>query len=643
MRTVGMIGVKEMAKLTPVVIDFETYWSVTHSLTKMNPIAYVMHPDTEIISCAAKVGDEATCVTFGEDKIRKQIENFDWSDKIVIGHNMSGFDAMILAWRFGVRPKMWGCTLAMARPHHALTTGLSLAKLVEHYSLGVKDQSALMQTKGRHLCEFTPQEIASMGTYNKADVEQCAALFNILLTKTPKWEMKLIDMTVRMLVEPKFDIDAFLLASTLEEERKRKQLMLVDMANMLGIYETGMTDEEAADAVATTLGSAPKFSQLLRTLHVEVPMKPSPTNPDKQVPALAKTDEAFLALKEHDDPIVAAAAHARLGVKSTLLESRIESFLEVSNCMKRKMPIALNYYAAHTGRWGGALGLNQQNLPRVSGKPTDALRNCLRAPKGYKVVVSDLSGIELRVNHFLWQVESSMSLFKADPEKADLYKAFAGMLYGVPVGEVNKAQRQIGKIAHLGLGFGAGAKTFVSVAKTMGGVDLTEQEAANVVAQWRSAYPEIVAGWKRCHQALSAIDEGAAMVIDPWGLCETYDAGIKTPRGAIRYPELAREEKEWKYGSGRNRTRIYAGRVDENLVQHIARCILAEQALEIQKQTGHAPVLTVHDELVYIVPEDEAEAHLRTVYSVMRAAPAWWPELVLWAEGDIADSYGAAK
>jgi len=116
--------------------------------------------------------------------------------------------------------------------------------------------------------------------------------------------------------------------------------------------------------------------------------------------------------------------------------------------------------------------------------------------------VADLSGIELRVNHFLWKVESSMSLFKADPEKADLYKDFASKLYEKPVGEVTKEERQVGKVAHLGLGFGAGAKTFQNVAKLMGGVDLSEEESQNVVDKWRNTYDDIKQGWRTCHDML---------------------------------------------------------------------------------------------------------------------------------------------
>ena len=85
-------------------VDLETYWSVTHSLSKMSPIAYCMHPDTEIISCAFKFDDGETEVIFGEANVIAYAKNVDWSQYWVVGHNLSGFDAMILSWRMGIKP-----------------------------------------------------------------------------------------------------------------------------------------------------------------------------------------------------------------------------------------------------------------------------------------------------------------------------------------------------------------------------------------------------------------------------------------------------------------------------------------------------------------------------------------------------------
>ena len=71
--------------------------------------------------------------------------------------------------------------------------------------------------------------------------------------------------------------------------------------------------------------------------------------------------------------------------------------------------------------------------------------------------------------------------------------------------------------------------------------------------------------------------------------------------------------------------------------------MIADSALEFKKRTGLLPKLMVHDELVYVVPEREAEPMLAELQSIMRTPPTWWPELVTWSEGDIADTYGDAK
>lgn len=925
--------------------DFETYWSTNHSLTKMAPIYYVMHPDTEVVSLALRFDEKGkkgvTKCVFGEYHIRNTLSKIDWSDTMLIGHNMSGFDSMLLAWRFGVKPKMWGCTLAMARPFFQVTVGGSLKKVAAALGAGEKGDLEATNTKGKRYADFTPEEIVAMEEYNKLDVELCADIFYKLAKKTPAYEMKLIDLTTRMLTEPKFELDIPMLEAALEEEKQSKHLMLMDIASLTGAYDQGLGDDDAkvTAEVKKVLASAPKFAALLRDLGVEPPIKPSPTNPEKNVFALAKTDEAFLALQDHDDPIVASAARARLGVKSTLLETRVQRFLDTGAAVDGRMPVFLNYYAATTGRWGGAGSLNQQNMPRVPRdkegnivhKPTNALRLSLRAPAGKKVVVVDLSGIELRVNQFLWKVPSSMALFKADPEKADLYKDFASKLYDVPVSEVTKSQRQIGKICvaegtlvycfhggakfwvpiesvkpeyqlwdgeewvwakgvvsngwkktqklcgvsltpdhlvlcgttwqearfvrgelvaralesgaenlslldmlrasktaslrlslsatvgflntwlkrktsgllrlrgataaqrqrqqasgtgsiltpcqkmrtghgystgyrrrlrdaitkttrhtrttadavcmyamsgvqtalrffgmsepclggmyqnmkwiaptlmegtimgtsgsyrarrtcstsedcktlsgrsrslkrvydimncgprnrftvlsdagplivhncHLGLGFGAGATTFVRIAKMMGGVDMPEDEAVDVVKKWRTEYDSIRKGWRECNDALVHVwNKEYGKKIDPWGLCVTHEEGIKTPVGMIRYPALdyIEEDKEFWYGEGRNRARLTGPKVDENLVQHLARCIMAEQMLKIAAKYDVAH--TVHDEIVCVVEEGRAQECLDFMLDTMRTAPTWWPELVLWAEGDVADSYGEAK
>lgn len=632
-----------------VTLDFETFWSTTHTLSKMSPIAYVMHDATEIQSVAIKTNNLPTTVYFG-DEVRPALNAIDWKNSMALGHNMSGFDSMILAWRYGIKPMMWGCTLAMARPVHAKDAGGSLKALSAHYELGIKDSTALMNTKGRYLKDFTVEEIEAMREYNKEDVELCYRLFKKLKPQTTNREMKLIDMTVRMLTEPVFTADVSLLTSTLKEEIEAKNLMLLDIATMIGVYHAGMTDDEASEAARKELASATKFGEILKSCGVEVPMKPSPSNPLKEVPALAKTDEDFIALQEHPDPIVSTAALARLGVKSTILETRIQKFLQAASYCGGRIPVPLRYCGADTtGRWSGEQ-YNPQNLPRISKDPkrSDALRNSLMAPPGHKIVVADLSGIELRVNMFLWQVPYAMELFQNDPENADLYRYFAANdLYNVPEADVTKAQRQHGKVSHLGLGFGSGHITFKKVAKSLGGINIELDQSKETVDKYRAAHPEIVKGWKICQTAIMSMYKGNTVQIDPWGLCHTIQNGIKTPQGVIRYSNLHQEtangKTEWWYGAGRTRARLYGPKMVENIVQHLAREVVADNCLVIKRVTGHSPALLVHDEWVGVAHQSKAERLLADVQQIMRTPPSWWPELITWSEGDCADTYGAAK
>jgi DNA polymerase len=642
--------------MKPIFLDFETYWDVTHTLTRMSPTEYIQSPKTEIISVAIKEGiDGDTYVLFGEDKIREHLQGMDWANAMAIGHNMSGFDSMILAWRMGINPKMYGCTAAMARSQYSKTginvggkflIGVSLKKLAAELGVGKKLDLEATNTKGKYLKDFTPYELELMTEYNKVDTDLCAEIFTKLVKNFPKQELVTIDMTTRMLVEPKFVLDTKMVDDALAAVKEEKTRSLLALAETLELW-----GDDVEEQVRSELASAAKFGALLNSLGVETPMKQSPTNPAKMTPALAKTDEAFIKLQDHSNPVVAAAARARLEVKSTLLETRLEAFKRAAAVCDGKMPVPLKYAGADTtGRWSGEQ-YNMQNLPRIGGKakPSDALRMSLRAPKGRKVIVADLSGIELRVNMFLWKVPYAMELFKASPDKADLYKYFAAHdLYNIDESAVTKEQRQVGKVAHLGLGFGAGGATFQKVAKLMGGVDMDLDESTRTVNTYRAAHREIADGWKTFQAHLPKIAQGVDSAIDPWGMCVTEKNAVRLPSGRrIYYPSLVREidngKSEWWYGQGRARARIYAGKGVENLVQALARDVVAEHAIKFFKATGYRPCLTVHDELVYIVPEESAEDLLGILQKIMRQGVSWWPELITWSEGDVADCYGEAK
>lgn len=657
-----------------VFVDVESFWSAEYSLTKMTPAQYVLDPRWEFQSLTIAIGRRGEARTaIGMQAIERLAATVDWSKSFVIAHNNEGFDAYVLAWRLGIKPAMWGCSMAMARPLYKRTVGIGLGRLVEHFGVGVKNNAVLIQTRGRYLRDFTAQELADMAVYNGDDTLQCREVFFKLLPEYDREELFQIDLLIRMRVEPAFVADMALLEQAARDERRRKHENLLRLADMLGVdrdddqawgsVDEGsiddMQDEELAERMRAELASTPRFARLLESLGVRVPMKKSNTT-DNMIPALAKTDAEFVAMLEHEDEAVATAARVRLDVKSTQLETRLATFLQVAKATGGPMPIPLLYCGAITsGRDSGTDDMNAQNMTRIirnNPQPSDALRNCLQAPPGYVIIMADQSGIELRVNHFLWRVQATMALYEEKAD-ADLYRAHAARVHGIAPDAVTSPLRQVEKVKNLGLGFGAGAETYQRVAKTLAGLQLSMGIALDHVNQWRQDHPEIAGpkgGWERCNRAIDWIARGEERQVDPWGLVYTCAEGFVLPSNRlIRYPNLRKlpdgewpdgqPKESWFYGDRQYKARIYGPKADENIVQALARDSLFDASLVFFKDTGWRPKLRVHDELVYIVPERNAQELLAHLQHILRKPPEWWPELVVWSEGAIARRYGDAK
>ena len=644
-----------------VTIDFETYWTTEFSLSKISFMEYIKSPDFQTHSVSIKHGDGQTSTYFGS-AVGPALQAVNWEKTACVAHNGNEFDFPLLVWLYDCHPKLFVDTLCLSRPKHQSEVGGSLKKLSTAYGLAEKDNTILLNTRGKRLEEFTSTELAAMRVYNAQDVDNTYALFKtfsvpdvveedlrvtVRRTAWHKKELLLSDMTARMICYPKFRCDTALLRETLNQAEVIKQAQLVQAVEHLGV----MTLEEALKE----LSSSQKFADALIRLGVDPPTKVSPRT-GKETYAFAKTDQDFTNLQSHPDERVQILVGARLGVKSTLLETRLATMARCADAMDGAMPVPLAYHSATTGRWGGRVW-NPQNLPRIPRdkqgnivpKLTNALRLSLVAPPGHKVVTSDLSGIELRVNHYLWAVESTAALYEKDP-KADLYTEFAVFLYNKLREEVTKEERQLAKVAQLGLGFGAGALTFQRVARLMGGIELDIEQARRITYAWREAYRNITYGWTTCEQAVLAMLRNNSFSPDPRSLVRTRGMTLLLPSGrTLHYPNIRNESGDMRgsrvfvYGEGKNKSKLWGGLVCENIVQAIARDVIAEAALKIKAQTGHDPVHTVHDELAYVVPDSEAAGHLARINEIMRTPPEWLPGIVLWSEGDIAQSYGESK
>ena len=602
-----------------ITLDFETYYSQTYSLSKMTTEEYVRGDEFEVIGVAVKVNDEDTQWFSGtKEKTRLFLEQFDWGNSLALAHNAM-FDASILTWVLGIKPTAWLDTLSMARAIHTIEVGGSLSALVTYYGLGVKGTEVL-DAKGKKRIDFAGDELAKYGEYCKNDVELTYALFQELMQEFPTFELKLIDLTIKMFSEPVLGLDINVLLAHLSDVQKKKEELM-----------------EWVEADREQIMSNDKFSELLKALGVEPPRKISPTT-GKETWAFAKTDEGFKALLEHENESVQLLAAARLGVKSTIEETRTERFIGIAS--RGVMPIPLRYYAAHTGRWGGDDKINMQNLGRSS-----PLKHAICAPTGYQIIDCDSSQIEARTLAWLAGQEDLIEAFE---NGEDVYKIMASAIYVKSEEDITKDERFVGKTTILGAGYGMGSKKFSSQLKTFG-VEVEEGEASRIVSVYRQTYPCIPSLWKEAAKVLDAIVDDSTCEFGREGVLYVEGRkGIRLPNGLyIKYPNLRKQtnddgKDEYVYDTKRGKTtipnRIYGGKVVENVCQALARIIVGEQMLMISRK--YKVVMTVHDAVACIVPDVEAKTGQEFVEMAMRMRPKWALDLPLNCESGIGRTYG---
>ena len=601
-----------------ISLDFETYYDQQFSLSKITTEEYVRSPLFQTIGVGVKVNEEETIWYTGDDAgVASFLGSYDWGNSALLAHNAL-FDAAILNWRYNIKPKAILDTLSMARAIHGTEVGNSLAKLSLFYELGVKG-TEVVDARGKRLEDFSKTELDAYGDYCRNDVELTRKLFMKLAPHFEFKELKLIDITIRMFTEPSLILDANLLRQHLAEVKYRKELLL----------------EEAGVETRDDLMSNNKFAEILRGLGVEPPTKISLMT-GKETLAMAKSDEEFKALLEHENFQVQALVAARLGNKSTLEETRTERFMGIAS--RGLMPVPLQYYAAHTGRWGGADKINLQNLPS-RGNNANKLKFSIKAPEGYYLIDSDSSQIEARVLAWLSGQDDLTEAFR---NGEDVYKIMASAIYSKGIGEVSASERFVGKTTILGAGYGMGAKKFGVQLKTFG-TEITESEAIHIVQTYRKTYPQVPLLWTAGRHAIEAMVKNQSTPFGN-GCVEVHGTdGILLPNGLYqRYPNLRKirteDGEQYVYDARRGSVKIYGGKLVENICQALARCIIGEQMLRIAKR--YKPVLTVHDAVACITPKDDVKEAMAYVMECMKWTPDWAKGLPVSCEAGYGQSYG---
>ncbi len=652
-----------------IVLDFETAWGraphVKLGFSCQTTEEYIRDPRFKAWGLSWKwLGGAEPAQWVTRKDLPEFFASIDWSKTAVLAQNAM-FDVSIMAWHYNSHPAFIMDTLSMGRALRGVEVGNSLAKLAA--SFGLPEKGKGLAPSENILDELPPDVEEVLADYCCHDTWLCEQIFFKLGGWSyPKSELRLVDMTLKMFTRPQLVLDSSMLVDALHEERENREGLL----QRLGV-------DEAA------LASNPQFAEVLRQLGVEPPTKRSKTT-GKQTLALAKNDALFQALLNGDNEDVAALCEARLKVKSTTERTRAQRFLDISR--RGTLPVPLSYYGAKSGRWTAAKGsaINMQNLKRGS-----FLRKAIMAPEGSQLVVGDLSQIEPRVLAWLADYEDMLLIFK---QGGDPYAAFGAQMFNIPglTKDSHPDLRQSAKSALLGCGYGLGWASFASqllvgflgappqrydkdFAKKLGVTGryiesflnyrdnekklleiphtCTDEEllihavaAKMIIDKYRATAHPVVAFWAMCGELLEKSLAGGKEVVYK---CLTFKKEeIVLPNGmSLLYPDLRRvKDKEtgdmqWVYGE--DETKLYPGKITNNVVQGTARIVMTDGMLRVSKK--YPIVGTVHDELIAVVPDEEVADAKTWVLAQMTMEPKYLPGIPLAADGGAHRRYGLAK
>ena len=652
------------------MLDFESSWgrAVKLGFSCQTNEEYVRDPRFKAWGLSWKwLGSPDKPVWVTHNDLPEFFASIDWSITAVIAQNAQ-FDVSIMAWHYNSHPAFIIDTLSMGRALRGVEVGNSLAKLAQAFGLPEKGKGL---SPSENIVDVLPQDVEKeLADYCVHDTWLCEQIFfHLGGFDYPKSELQLIDMTLKMYTNPLLKLDQEMLVKALTEEGTAREALL----QKLGV-------EEAA------LASNPKFAAILESLGVPAPTKVSKTT-GKQTLALAKNDALFQALLNGGNDDIRLLCEARLKVKSTTERTRAQRFLDISR--RGALPVPLSYYGALSGRWTASKGsaINMQNLKRGS-----FLRKAIMAPEGHELVVGDLSQIEPRVLAWLADYEDMLDIFRAG---GDPYAAFGAQMFNIPglTKDSHPDLRQSAKSALLGCGYGLGWASFAaqllvgflgappqrydkSFAKKLGVtteyvekflswdenvkkmMDIphtcTDDEllvhcvaAKKIIDIYRSTAHPVVTFWDMCGNLLeSALYGGKEFVYK----CITFrKEEIVLPNGmTVRYANLRREKDKdtgqtnWVYGEeGLKPTKLYAGKITNNIVQGTARIVMTDGMRRVAKRYPIAG--TVHDELIAVVPAQEAKQGLDWVLEQMTLEPKYMPSIPLDADGGHHVRYGLAK
>lgn len=535
--------------------------------------------------------------------------------------------------------------------------------------------------------ETHPEQWRQFIAYAAKDIDAMRAIYK----KLPKWNYKgkefdlwILDQKIN---DRGFKVDIELAQKALETINKTQKRLSAKTAEM--------TDGEIA---STTQRDA-----LLRYILAEHGIK----LPDMQAATLER---------RIDDPELPDAIKQLLTIRAQATTSSTSKYKKLLGAVSAdgRLRGTLQFCGAHrTGRWSGRT-FQPQNLPRPMFKKhfieegiealkvdcleylvgdgnvmkmiSSAIRGCIVAPKGKKIVISDLANIEGRVAAWLAGEDWKLQAFTDydNGTGADLYTLAYARAFDIDATSIDKDtlegyfQRQIGKVMELFLQYEGGVGAFITGADTYK-IDLTElaEKAYGIISKeilaeaesmwnwaveqkrtlgldkkvfvvcdslkrmWRGEHPEISSYWKQLSRDVETAIMKPGTSVTSRKLVIKSEGGwltITLPSGRkLCYPSPRYEEGKLTYAGINQYTRqwgrigTYGGKLFENICQAVARDVMAENMPHIEN-AGYEIILSVHDELLTETPdtEDFTEEYLT---ELLATNPIWAKGLPLAAGG----------
>lgn len=580
-------------------VDFESYYDKECSVSTLGPRAYFSHPSFDAYLVTVVGDDGFSFVGHPED--------FQWEllrDNRVVMHNAS-FDFAL--YRFGVErgrfqdvPFECHCTADLAAyfglPRSLKEASASLFQI--EVSKATRDNML-----GKRWENMTPEFRQQVKEYALKDAELCLKIWQELGADWPEHERQ-ISLMNRLIGMRGLPIDEDLLRRNLEGIK-------------IKLFEA---------------------EQAIPWIEDKTPLSRTAINEECRKNGI-EPPSSWAKDSEEADKWFALHGAKHLWARAVQDYRRINAFLKKLESFARATLAGGRYYggfmyfgANPTGRFSGSGGnLNLQNLPKEEMFGVN-FRPMIKAKPGYKLLVADLSQIEVRTLCWLAKDDKTLQLIR---ESDDIYHAF-GIVLGMHKEEdgplrANKALRQKVKTIVLGCGYQMGPPRFAATN------NIPLEEAEESVGIYRRRMVKVVQYWKSLERDLATAHSlGVPFRLSlPSGRVMDYGV-LKRMRNSVskQFEYLA---KMSRFGKKRD-MKVFPGHLAENCSQGLARDVFADMMLRVEA-AGIPIIMHVHDELICLVPDEKAEELLAKMLAIMHTPPDWIPDLPVAAEGTLNDFY----